>query len=123
MSKIQGNVIIFLLLIALAFPFWVVFKPIQKWEYTYVDIIAESNSSAIAMGAEYEKMSFKTIPDIDEELSIMGKRGWELVGIAVEHETVHPNFGENQKVVTGIQPNTRPQKMICILKRPLRNWE
>ena len=120
MTKTQGNLIIVLLLVGLGAPFWVMFQPVQKWEYAYVDIIAESNSSAIAMGAEYEKMSFKTIPNIDEGLSMMGKQGWELVGIAVEHETVHPNFGENQNVVTGIQPNTRPQKMICILKRPLK---
>ena len=97
-----------------------IFQPLEKWEYAYVDIISESNSSAVTLGSNYEKMSFKTIPDFTYKISSMGEQGWELVGIAVEHETVHPNFGENQNLVTGIQPNVRPQKMICIFKRKLR---
>jgi hypothetical protein len=56
------------------------------------------------------------VPDVTSSLDRLGSEGWELVGVFLEHETAHPNFG-SEGLVTGLQPNVRPQKLVCIFKR------
>jgi len=50
------------------------------------------------------------------QLTSLGSQGWELVSSYLEMETSYVNFGKNE-YVTGIQPNIRPQSVICIFKR------
>ena len=55
--------------------------------------------------------------DIDEQaLTKLGGEGWEVVSSYLEMETAYPNFGD-EKYVTGMQPNIRPQRAVLILRR------
>lgn len=112
----QGTLLIFLVFIGVATPFWVLLNPIPitKWEYTTIEILAES---PFTIGENRQKLAYKSIPGIALKLMEMGSKGWELVDSFLEHETSHPNFGK-EDYVTGIQPNTRPQKLVLIFKRP-----
>ncbi len=85
----------------------------NRWEYTTHSVSASatsyrgiSNSESTAIG------SLET----DESIKKLGKDGWELVNSFLEHETVHPNFG-NSEYVTGLQPNVRPSRLVLIFKR------
>ena len=115
MTKIQGNILIALLLIGLGAPFWLFLKPTPKWEYLTLEVIAEESSSAIS--SNQKALSYKSVPDITEKVNRMGADGWELAGVFLEIETSHPNFGK-EDLVTGLQPNTRPQSLVCNFKRP-----
>ena len=116
-TKGQGTVLIILLLIGIGAPFWVFLKPTPNWEYQTVEILAETSGTASILGENYEKLAYKTIPEFSTKLDSMGSQGWELVSSFLEHETAHPNFG-NEDYVSGLQPNTRPQKLVLIFKRP-----
>ena len=118
-TRWQGNVIIVILLVGIGAPVWSFLKPPQQWEYKVVEVIAEVSSSARSLGENYEKLSYKTIPsvEIQRALESHGREGWELVSVALELETAHPNFGDSG-YVTGIRENVRPQSLTCILKRP-----
>ena len=59
-----------------------------------------------------------TIHISEADLDILGEEGWELVSSSLEMETAYYNFGYTS-YVTGIQPNVRPQCLICIFKRPV----
>lgn len=45
-----------------------------------------------------------------EELTALGKEGWELVGLVMENETAYPQF---DKVAV---PNVRPQRLVLFFK-------
>jgi len=62
---------------------------------------------------------FATITPSEISLNNQGDYGWELVSSYLELETAYPNFGDNN-YVTGIQPNVRPQRLVCIFKRLLK---
>jgi len=80
-----------------------------------LEVIAEESSSAIS--SNQKALSYKSVPDITEKVNRMGADGWELAGVFLEIETSHPNFGK-EDLVTGLQPNTRPQSLVCNFKRP-----
>jgi hypothetical protein len=46
-----------------------------------------------------------------EELTALGKDGWELAGLVLENETAYPQF---DKVAV---PNVRPQRLVLFFKR------
>ena len=84
-----------------------------RWEYKVVPITAASSSltgSAALKGT--------TLTPSEEHLQALGKEGWELATSYLEMETVWPNFG-NDKYVTGLQPNVRPQRLVLVFKRPV----
>ncbi len=82
-----------------------------KWEYTTLTL-NNSGNSRIGDGSE----KYETIQFNQSEVNRLGDDGWELVSSYLEMETAFVNFG-NEKYVTGLQPNTRPQRLICIFKR------
>lgn len=86
-------------LVGLAFAF---LKPV-KWEYKTVEIRATTSGSSGYVGHDF---SATTIPDFADKLKAIGDEGWEMVGVVLESETVHPNFGKSD-LVTGLQPNVR----------------
>ena len=51
----------------------------------------------------------------DKELSRLGSQGWGVVNSFFEMETAYPNFG-NDKYVTGLQTNIRPQRLVILLR-------
>jgi len=114
----QLSFILVLMLIGIGMPFWSLLRPPQKWEYKTVSILAETSKTASALGDNYAKLSDAVIPLKDDDLYGLGKDGWELVSTFVEIQTEHPNFGK-EDYVTGLQPNVRPQRLVCIFKRPV----
>lgn len=57
----------------------------------------------------------------EAQLDALGQQGWELAGSYLEMETAFPNFG-SADYVTGLRDNVRPQRLVLILKRPVREW-
>jgi hypothetical protein len=102
--------LLLLLILILHFPLKP--KPI-RWEYK---IVKYFNQGYERTGSEAGKYSSVIVPE--NELNELGKQGWELVSTTLEMETSYPNFG-SAEYVTGIQPNVRPQDIICIFKKPL----
>ncbi len=98
---------------------WINLKTQTQWEYRHLAIDAEATMD-IPIGKEKLKdflpQSVQGVPL--KELQRLGREGWELVAAFSEVETVHPNFGK-EDYVTGLQPNVRASRMICILKRPI----
>lgn len=84
-----------------------------KWEYKVEKYF---NDGYDRVGNNGGKIS--TIHISEADLDILGEEGWELVSSSLELETAYYNFG-NTSYVTGIQPNIRPQCLICIFKRPV----
>lgn len=100
--------ILLLLILILHFPT----KPQQPmFDYKVLSFLTNGNDRT-GNGA----VRFSTINISESELMILGVQGWELVATSLEMETAYPNFGD-RSYVTGIQPNVRPQKLICIFKR------
>lgn len=85
------------------------------WQYKTVEVLAEVAPGAIL--DNQKALAYKAIPDQQTMLNKLGEEGWELVSTFIEHETAHPNFGK-EDYVTGLQPNTRPQRLVCIFKKP-----
>ncbi len=81
------------------------------YDYKVVSFLTNGNERTGSSALRYS-----TINISENDLMILGVQGWELVSTALEMETAYPNFGNNT-YVTGIQPNVRPQKLICIFKR------
>jgi len=111
----QLTVIVLLILIGIGMPFWSLLRPPQKWEYKTVTIHAETS---ILLGGNYGKLAAASIPIDERTFETLGKEGWELVSTFLELQTEHPNFGK-EDYVTGLQPNVRPQRLVCIFKRPV----
>jgi hypothetical protein len=82
-----------------------------RYEYKVVVLLAGGNLSRT--GADAMKASSVEVDD--KELSKLGAQGWELVGSFLENETAYPNFG-NDKYVTGLQTNVRPQRLVLLLR-------
>ena len=84
------------------------------WEYKVIEVNAGGNNDRIGSHA----LNVRTINIDKSELNRLGQEGWELVSSYLEMETAYPNFGD-ERYVTGLQPNIRPQKVVLIFKRPL----
>lgn len=86
----------------------------EKWEYKVLSVSNEGYSLSAADAALPT-----TVSPTESELNKLGLDGWELVTSYLEIETAHPNFGDD-KYVTGLQPNIRPQRAVLIFKRTLK---
>lgn len=82
----------------------------KQWEYKVITL--ESNTART--GADALKATGVT--PSEDTLDTLGQEGWELVSSYLELETAYPNFG-NEKYVTGLQPNVRPQRVVLLLKK------
>jgi hypothetical protein len=78
------------------------------WEYKTIEVDARSADDSSTRKVNLD------LP----ELQNLGAEDWEVAGLWLEHETVHPNFGKTE-YVTGLQPNVRPSRLVVLLKRPL----
>ncbi len=81
------------------------------WEYKTLKFFSDGYERTGSESGEYT-----TIYVSEEKLNELGKEGWELISTSLEMETAYPNFGDS-RYVTGLQPNVRPQSLICIFKR------
>ena len=111
--------IICLLVAALGIPGLSWLMPLPKWEYRTLEVLAVRPETDLADSIRLSEFMRKTVPDATSQLGALGQEGWELTAVFLEDETVHPNFGKDS-LVTGLQPNTRPQKLVCLLKRRKR---
>lgn len=82
-----------------------------RYEYKVITLAA---SAGERQGAEAAQAAMVTPGET--ELTSLGSAGWELVTSYLELETAYPNFG-NDKYVTGLQPNIRPQRLVLVLRR------
>lgn len=82
--------------------------PKQVWEYKTIEFHAAPADDSTTREVEL---------DINK-LESLGAEGWEVAGLWLETETVHPNFGKSE-YVTGLQPNIRPSRLVVLLKRTL----
>jgi hypothetical protein len=112
-TRLQGHFIIGLLCIGLGLPFWNALKPVPHWEYKKVVVLTSGLSDRTGVGA----LSNSSISLDDNMFESLGADGWELAGSYLEMETAFPNFGRSD-LVTGLQPNIRPQRLVLIFKRP-----
>jgi hypothetical protein len=80
----------------------------SAWEYKTIEVDAHSAGDSSTRKVNLD------LP----ELQTLGAEGWEVSGLWLEQETVHPNFGKTE-YVTGLQPNVRPSRLVVLLKRPL----
>ena len=83
----------------------------SRYEYKVVAIPSQGHerkgSAALAVAS---------IDPSEAELTSLGSAGWELAGSYLEIETAYPNFGDD-KYVTGLQPNIRPQRLVLVFRR------
>jgi len=86
-------------------------NPTTLWEYKTIRIYGSGYSREGS-----EAFRYSSIFVSEDELNKLGNEGWELVSTVLEMETAFPNFG-NSSYVAGIQPNIRPQCLICVFKR------
>lgn len=114
MNKLQGYILISLGILILGLLAWSVFKPLPKYQYKIVGVQAQF----IKGTADNTERGPTSVGLKDEELSLLGKEGWELVDTMLEIETTHPNYGSSE-YVTGLQPNIRPQRAVLIFRKPL----
>lgn len=91
-------------------------KAEQNVRYEY-DIVSYSSEGNGRMGEE--AMKFSTITPGFADLDRRGAEGWEVVTSYLEMETAYPNFG-NDKYVSGLQPNIRPQRLVVVFQRRLK---
>lgn len=89
------------------------FMPATRWQYMTLTFPSEGHDRTGA-----EAMKFASITPNMQQLSSLGAQGWEVVASYLELETAFPNFGDD-KFVTGLQPNVRPQRLVVILKHRL----
>lgn len=113
-TRNQATVIILLILLGLAFPYFGALRPVPKWEYKKVTFSSQGHERIGAGALKYSSI------EIDENLlNLMGKEGWEMVGSHLEMETAFPNLGK-EDYIAGIHPNIRPQSLVVLFKRPAR---
>ena len=110
-SAILFKLTICILLFLILFLHYPVKPKPPMYEYKVVSFLADGHDRT---GSGASKYSIIIINESD--LLVLGVAGWELSSTSLEMETAYPNFG-NQSYVTGIQPNVRPQRLICIFKR------
>ena len=94
-----------------------------KWEYKTVYYDAEKIEGldkSYAKGSEFFKrtVSSTSVVPSDSTLNKFGVEGWEIATSYLEMETVFPNLLASGDGVNGLQPNTRPQRLVVIFKRP-----
>ncbi len=91
----------------------------EQWEYKV--LYYETHDERIGYDISKNRQAFKSTPILpkEEELNLLGKKGWELVSVYTQYETAFPNFG-NLDYVTGINPNIRPKVVVFIFKR--KKW-
>lgn len=121
LSKAQGYILIGLVCVAVGLLAWSIFKPAPKYAYKVVSVQAQFNNRAtdnVINQKNAADLGSTSVNLKDEELSVLGNEGWELVGTFLELETTHPNYG-NSEYVTGLQPNIRPQKAVLLFKKLL----
>ncbi|MFM8392073.1 MAG: hypothetical protein ACKN9H_06330, partial [Methylophilaceae bacterium] len=99
-------------------------KP-ANWEYKVIYYDAqkiESDAKNYVGGTDDFKNSVSSTSVIPDEKSLndFGKDGWEIATSYLEDETVYPNLLASGDGVSGLQPNVRPQRLVVILKRPVR---
>jgi hypothetical protein len=85
-----------------------------RWEYQVLGVV--SAPTHVRTGPAAAEFSAIT-PDMDQ-LNELGRQGWELTGSYLEMETAWANFG-NDRYVTGLQPNVRPQRLVLLFRRAL----
>ena len=103
--------VLFIIASALFIGITIFYNTPSKWEY---QTIRYSNSALQRYGEGAGEADMVNV-DVNQ-LTSLGSQGWELVSSYLEMETSYVNFGKNE-YVTGIQPNIRPQSVICIFKR------
>lgn len=117
MTKPQGYIVIALLAVSLllfgSLKTLEIVKSsaVPKYEYKILRLTSEGHDRTGDGAAK-----FATVQVSATELSQLGDEGWELVGSFLEMETAYPNFG-NEKYVTGLQANVRPQGAVLLFKR------
>lgn len=89
-------------------------KPRTQFEYKQISFLAGNNDRTGVGALKYASIKYE-----QSVLDKMGIEGWEMVGCYLEMETAFPNFGRDD-LVTGIQPNIRPQCLVLIFKRQVR---
>jgi len=115
MTKVQGYVLIGLVVLVLGVSLAPRIGPAPKWEYKLVSFASDGHNREGEGAAAYSSIVIGA-----DSLKEYGDQGWELVGSFLEMETAFPNFGRGE-YVTGLQPNIRPQRLVLIFKRPLRS--
>jgi hypothetical protein len=115
MSRLQGYILIGLAAGTLILVGWFVFHPAPKYAYKVINVQAQfSKQGTNPVGSSAEnnaKLNGTNVNLSDDELTLLGKEGWQLVDTILEMETTHPNYGSTE-YVTGLQPNIRPQRAI-----------
>jgi hypothetical protein len=99
-------------------------KP-NNWEYKTIYFDSErfdGKDKGYTKTDEFFKNSVSNtyILPSDAELNKLGKDGWEIASTYLEMETVFPNLLASGDGVAGLQPNTRPQRLVVIFKRPAK---
>ena len=121
LNTAQGYILIGLICVIIFLLSWNIFKSPPKYSYKVLSVQAQFNTPPTGSSVSQPKnadLSSTSVNLKDEELSILGNEGWELVGTFLEEETTHPNYGSSE-YVTGLQPNIRPQRVVMIFKKPL----
>jgi hypothetical protein len=112
------------LIAIVAFLFLAGCKNETNWEYKVIyfdaqSFVASHKNYSEATDFFKNTISNTTIIPTEKSLNDLGKDGWEITTSYLETETAFPNLG-NDKYVTGIQSNIRPQRLVVIFKRPIR---
>jgi hypothetical protein len=91
---------------------------VDKWEYKVISVSSDvGRVSKFTYTADVDVLKQTTVEPREDVLNAQGAAGWELVNCYLEMETAFPNFAAKQELVTGLQPNVRPSKLVLIFKR------
>ncbi len=114
LNTAQGYILIGLACVIIGLLAWNTVKSKPKFTYKVINVQAQFDKGKTTNS----DLNTTSVNLKDEELSLLGNDGWELVGTFLEEETTHPNYG-NSSYVTGLQPNIRPQRAVMIFKKQL----